>query len=235
MEPHEEQVQEIEVLRSIYPDELTVLSDTHFTIHLKLETPSDRKHALLLDVKYPKTYPEVAPVLDIHTAEAEDENAGFSDDLDEDDDAPEQYVSLAESIELERPDLAELLQKINEEAEMNIGFPSIFAVAAILKDEAELLFQRKVDLAQKQYDEELLAREAEEQKKFNGTKVTRESFTQWRKKFREEMKIEQRDRELFEKMHNGKMSGREIFERGLAGEFDDELAELPDAVAKIEV
>lgn len=236
MDPHEEQEQEIEVLRSIYPDELTVLSETHFTIYVKLETSSDRKHALLLDVKYPETYPEVAPVLDIKSVQVEDDDSADYDDLeDEDDDAPEQFVSLAETIDLERADLGELLEKLNEEAEMNIGIPSIFAVAAILKDEAELLFQRKVDEAQKKYDQELLAREAEEQKKFNGTKVTKESFTKWRNEFRAEMKVEARDKERFDKMHNGKMTGREIFENGLAGEFDDELADLPESVAKISV
>ncbi|OBA20269.1 RWD-domain-containing protein, partial [Metschnikowia bicuspidata var. bicuspidata NRRL YB-4993] len=223
MDPHEEQEQEIEVLRSIYPDELTVLSPTHFTIYLNLETSSDRKHALLLDVKYPPSYPEVAPGLDIRTVQVEDDSADYEDLDDDDNDAPEQYVSLAEGVEFERPDLAELLDKINEEAEMNIGIPSIFAVAAILKDEAELLFQRKVDQAQKEYDDELLAREAVEQKKFNGTKVTQESFTQWRNEFRAEMKVEARDKERFDRMHNGKMTGREIFEKGLAGEFDDEL------------
>ncbi|GEQ70481.1 hypothetical protein JCM33374_g4158 [Metschnikowia sp. JCM 33374] len=236
MDPHEEQEQEIEVLRSIYPDELTVLSETHFTIHLNLETSSDRKHALSLDVKYPETYPEVPPVLNINIAEVEDDAASDYDDSDDDDDdAPEQFVSLAETIDIEKPDLAFLLEKINEEAEMNIGIPSIFAVAAILKDEAELLFQRKVDSAQKAYDEELLAREAEEQKKFNGTKVTPESFNKWRSEFRAEMRIEARDKERFDKMHNGKMTGREIFEKGLAGEIDDELGDLPESVAKIEV
>lgn len=232
MDPHEEQAQEIEVLQSIYPDELTVISEKHFTIRIALETASDRKHALLLSVRYPDQYPEVVPQLDLHVAEEEVEDV--EEDSDEDDD-DEKFVSLSEVIELERSDLAVLVGKLNEEAELNLGLPSVFGLAALLRDEAELLFQQKVDAAQKKYDAELLAREQEEQKKFHGTKVTKESFNEWRNSFRKEMKIEERDQERFEKMHNGKMTGREIFEKGLAGDENDDIAELADGVGKVEV
>lgn len=232
MDPLEEQEQEIEVLQSIYPDEIEVYSKTHFSIRLELETPSDRKHALLLIVRYPEQYPEVVPTLDVHVCESVNEE---EEDEDEDEDEDEnKFVSLAESIEFEKADLNVLLGKMKEEAEMNIGFPSVFGLAALLRDEGEALFQQKLDVAQKKYDDELLAKEAEEQKKFHGTKVTKESFNAWRDKFRTEMQIELKDKERVESMHNGKMSGREIFERGLAGNEDD-LVELAESVAKVEV
>lgn len=221
MDPIEEQEQEIEVLRSIYPDELDVLSPTHFTIFLALETQSERKHALLLDVKYPPAYPLVPPSLAV-TLQTQDAETLDGFDSDADDEAAT-LLNLAETISFDKADLADLLARINEEAEMSIGMPSVFAVAAILKDEGEQLFQRKVDAAQKAYDDELLAKVAEEQKKFQGTKVTRESFAAWRDAFRKEMDIEAKDIARSEKMHNGKMTGREIFERGLAG--DDEVEE----------
>lgn len=229
MDPAEEQEQELEVLRSIYPDELEEISPTHFTIRISLDTETDRKHAMVLDVRYPEQYPEVAPLLDVQAiveAVSEDE------DLDSDDD--EKFVSLAETIDFEKPDIQQLVTKLNEEAEMNVGIPSVFAVAALLKDEAELLLHQKINNAQKKYDEALLAREAEEQKKFHGTAVTKESFSKWRHDFRAEMKIDEKDVARFEKMHNGKMTGREIFEKGLAGEEDedDNLDDLADAVAK---
>ncbi|SGZ46842.1 CIC11C00000000556 [Sungouiella intermedia] len=231
MDPLEEQQQEIEVLQSIYPDELELISPTHFTIFIALDAASDRKHLALLDVRYPPNYPEEVPKLDILTSVEEESEDEALDSEDE----SEKFVSLSEQIVFDRDDIGVLLTKLNEEAEMNIGMPSIFALAALLKDEAELLFQAKLDAAQAQYDKELLAREAEEQKKFHGTKVTKQSYAEWREKFRVEMQVEKKDLERFERMHNGKMTGREIFEKGLAEESDDELADVTDSVAKVAV
>lgn len=233
MDYKDEQKQELEVLESIYPDELEILSEAHFTIRVALDTETDRKHILLLDVRLPETYPEVVPSLNVEVVEEEIEET-YSD-LDDDDDDDAKFVSLAETTEFEKEDRTILIARLNEEAELNVGMPSIFAIAAILKDEAELLFQRKVDAAQKAYDEELLAKEAEEQKKFHGTKVTKDSFENWRRIFRAEMKIDDLIREKLEKMHNGKMTGREIFEKGLAGDVDDDLVELTDLTTKLEV
>lgn len=230
MDPLEEQAQEIEVLQSIYPDELELTSPTQFSILVALETSSDRNHSVVLSVGYPPSYPEEIPRLDIKAILEEEEES----DSDSDDDNDNKFVPLAETIEFEKPDLALLLERLTEEAEFNIGMPSVFALVALLKDEAEALFQSKVDHAQKQYDEELLAREAEEQKKFHGTAVTKASFTEWRDKFRIEMKLELQDKRRFEAMHNGKMTGREIFENGLAG-VDDDDEDLVEAVARVEV
>lgn len=231
MDPLEEQQQEIEVLQSIYPDELDSISPTHYTILIALDAPSDRKHLALLDVRYPPNYPDEVPTLDILTHIEEEP---VEEDLDSEDES-EKFVNLSEQIDFEKDDIAVLLTKLKEEAEMNIGMPSIFALAALLKDEAELLFQAKLDEAQAHYDKQLLAREAEEQKKFHGTKVTKESFAEWRNNFRKEMQVEKKDAERFEHMHNGKMTGREIFEKGLAEESDDELAEMANSVAKVAV
>lgn len=226
-----EQQQELEVLQSIYPDELEIISETHFTIRIGLDTQTDRTHTLLLDVRFPETYPEVVPRLAIEVID--EEPVSEEEDLDEEDDT--KFVSLAETMDFDKTDLSTLLARLDEETELNVGTPSIFAITAILKDEAELLFQTKVDAAQKAYDDQLLAKEAEEQKKFHGTKVTKESFEKWRKTFREEMKIDEQMKLRFEKLHNGKMTGRERFEKGLAGEADDDLGDLAEVAAKLEV
>lgn len=229
MDPLEEQAQEIEVLQSIYPDELEILSPSNFSILVALETASDRNHSVVLSVGYPPQYPEEIPRLDIKAIREEEE-----DHSDSDDDDDEKFVPLADTIEFEKADVALLLERLTAEAELNLGMPSVFALVALLKDEAEAMFQSKVDHAQKQYDQELLAREAEEQKKFHGTAVTKASFTEWRNKFREEMQLELKDKKRFDAMHNGKMTGREIFENGLAG-VDDDDEDLADAVARVEV
>ncbi|CAK7896731.1 protein Gir2p [[Candida] anglica] len=240
MDALEEQTQELEVLQSIYPDELEILSETHFTVRLNLDTNTDRKHALVLEVKYPAEYPEVVPVLDIEVGEDEEDEDDYygsddDDDIDSDEERNRQAVNLAESIDFEKKDLSTLLDKINEEAEMNLGMPSVFALTSQLKEEAEQLFQNKIDAAQRKYDRELVEREMEEQKKFNGTKVTRESWLEWRNKFREEMKVAEKDKALFDAMHNGKMSGREIFEKGLAGDEDETVDSVTEAVKETQI
>jgi len=142
MDYQEEQSQEIEILQSIYPDEIEFLNDlqTHFQIRINLDTESERKHALKLVVKYPKTYPEVIPELHIEVAELEDDEGDDFQDDDEDDDEDEEAkqtrlaLNMAETIEYERDDLSELLSKLNEEAEIGIGMPSIFTLVTVLKD-----------------------------------------------------------------------------------------------------
>ncbi|EGW30057.1 uncharacterized protein SPAPADRAFT_63673, partial [Spathaspora passalidarum NRRL Y-27907] len=191
MDPAEEQQQELEVLESIYPDELTVISPTHFIIRVQLDTPSQRKHYLDLIVRYPPTYPEVIPNLDLEIPEiSEEEEDSDDDDEDEDDDdtkAIKLALNMAEVIEFTRDELALLLSKLNEEAELNIGMPSVFALTTQLKDEAEALFVQILETRQKEYEREREEREREEQKKFIGTKVTKESYLEWRDKFRAEM------------------------------------------------
>lgn len=235
MDPQEEQQLELEVLESIYPDELTKYSPTHFSIKLSLDTPSGRKHRLLLDVKYPAEYPEVVPELDIIIPEEEEEEISDQESDDENENETRLMLNLSETIEFESKDIKQLVSKLVEEADLQVGIPSVFALATQLKDEAELLFQNKLEQTQKKYDEVSLAKEMEEQKKFHGTKVTKDSWNEWRTKFREEMKVAERDLENFNKMHNGKLSGKEIFEKGLAGDDEEILNDITDNVKNITV
>lgn len=241
MDPLEEQQQEIEILESIYPDELKKISDTEYSINLILETDSERKHAIRLKFKYPETYPEVTPDLDLEFGDlsnnnefdfnsdeeydSDEEYAGDNDD-DEDDEFADlnsegekvnKNVNLNEMVEFDEEDLKKLLRKLNEEAEENIGMPSIFALGSSLKDQGEQLFESKLKEIIKQRDLELIEKEKEEQKKFNGTEVTTESFNNWRNNFRKELKIDERIHDRFKSIHQGKLTGKEIFEKGLAG------------------
>ncbi|KAG5419441.1 GIR2 [Candida metapsilosis] len=233
MDYQEEQSQEIEILQSIYPDELEFLNDsqTHFQIRVNLDTESERKHALNLVVKYPKTYPEVVPELHIEVAEADEdeegdsEGYGIDDDNDDEDEEARQTrlaLNMAETIDYERDDLSKLLTKLNEEAEIGIGMPSIFTLVTVLKDEAESLFNEKLATKNEEFERKRNELEKIEQQKFQGTKVTRESFNEWRLKFRQEMKFEEKDKLKMQQMHGGRLSGKQIFERGLAGTEDDE-------------
>ncbi|CAN3354597.1 protein Gir2p [Diutina catenulata] len=224
MDAKEEQLQELEVIESIYPDELEKFSDTRFAVTIALDTGSERRHEMVLTVSYPEAYPEVKPELDLEAMVEEKE-----EEDDDEDDGPK-VVEFAEQQEFSREDVKKLLAQLDEEAEMSVGMPVVFALVTKLKDDAEELFAANVAAAQAAYDRELLEREKQEQQKFNGTPVTPESFAEWRAKFRKEMRVEERDQERFEAMHQGKMSGKEAWEKGLAQ--DDEIVE---GVEKLEV
>ncbi|KAI5950325.1 GIR2 [Candida jiufengensis] len=241
MDYKEEQDQELEILQSIYPDELEILNDsqTHFQVRVNLDLPSERKHALLLIVKYPPTYPEVIPELHIEVAENEDDEDDYDDDEEDEDDDDEETkqtklaLNMAETIEFSKDDLNLLVSKLNEESDINLGLPSVFTLITFLKDEAENLFTTKLEKANKEHEAKRQERYKIEQLKFQGTKVTEENFEEWRLKFRKEMKFEEMDSKKFNEMHNGKMSGKEIFEKGLAGNIEGD--DLIDGVEKLAV
>lgn len=218
MNPAEEQAQELDVLESIYPDELTVVSRTKFDISINIDTASNRNHRLTLHVKYPPEYPNVVPELAISSYSDE---LYESDDDDDDEKALQRNINLAEQITFSKADIKLLLDKLNEEANLQIGISMIFALCSVLKDEAEALFQKKLNTLEKHREQELHKQELELSKKFIGTKVTKDSFEAWRLKFRQEFGIDDKLNAFYKQQHQGKMSGREIFENGLANESDN--------------
>ncbi|KAJ3490756.1 hypothetical protein NLG97_g5723 [Lecanicillium saksenae] len=68
----EEQVEEREVLDSIFPEEITDVSETEFRISIALDIPDfpedEEPPKFLLSVRYPEEYPDVAPNLEILAA-----------------------------------------------------------------------------------------------------------------------------------------------------------------------
>ncbi|KAF4974175.1 hypothetical protein FZEAL_8880, partial [Fusarium zealandicum] len=67
----EDQVEEREVLESIFPDEITVsfvdISETEFRVSIALDIvdeEDDEPPTMLLQVRYPADYPEEPPRLD---------------------------------------------------------------------------------------------------------------------------------------------------------------------------
>lgn len=213
------------MLESIFPDELVRDSDTRFHIRVALDTPCETKHAVVLHVKYPETYPDVPPELSVE-AEFDDSGVAKAADSEDDDSGQEgpRLADLGEYIRFESNDIQRLERQLRVEAEEQTGYPSVFALVTQLNEEAESHFAAKLALSQKEYEARLAAQEMEEQKKFHGTKVTKELWAAWREKLRKELRVDERKAEAYAEMHGGRMTGREIFEKGLAG--DDEMEEL---------
>ncbi|KAK0759998.1 hypothetical protein N5P37_007076 [Trichoderma harzianum] len=225
----EEQVEEREVLESIFPEEITDISETEFRIKVVLdipdeETPEDEEPPnFLLSVRYPDEYPDEAPHLDILASNNSPSHLHFS----------------------VGDDRAQLLADLADTIQENLGMAMVFTLYSTLKEAAEQLVQDRKDAAAKVIEEEKLAAEREENKKFHGTPVTPETFLKWREGFLREME-EQRVREEEERLAElkkakikepVKLTGRQLWEKGLVGKGDEEEDEegLVDGVEQLKV
>ncbi|KAI5285334.1 hypothetical protein KEM52_002488 [Ascosphaera acerosa] len=221
----EEQVEEKETLLSIFPDELIDISDYSYQILVtpditNLDEDGDAQPPqLLLQVSYPEAYPDVAPDLDLLTPPGQPKYPHF--DIHE--------------------DRARLLDALAPSIEDNLGMIMVFTLVDTLKEAVEVLIaeRQKAITAERRMHAERA--EQEENRKFLGTPVTRESFLAWREGFVREMQEkeekEREEREAAEARTRGKggkeekkLTGRQLWERGLAGkvdlddDFEDSLA-----------
>ncbi len=160
-------------------------------------------------MNYPDAYPDKPPLLDLSNPP----NAAKYPHLD---------------IQEDKSRLLGALQPIIEE---NMGMAMVFTLFSTLKDSAELLISERQYAVQALKDVEAAKSEEEENKKFHGTAVTRESFLAWRANFRNEMDDEEQrwreEKETEDKKKRGpkeekKMTGRELWEKGLVGKVEED-------------
>lgn len=163
---------------------------------------------IILQVQYPENYPDEAPRLDISAPPNAPKYA---------------YLDIQE-------DKARLVSSLEPTIEENMGMAMVFTLVSTLKDGAELLIKERQTAAQAAREFEAAKAEEEENKKFHGTAVTRESFLEWRETFRKELEeAEQRkqeEKEAEDKKKRGKeekrLTGKELWEKGLAGKGEED-------------
>jgi len=227
----DEQREEREVLESIFPTEITDTSDTAYRISITLDLPThaaledEEPPILLLNISYPESYPDVAPHLDI-TAPP---NASKHALLD---------VSL---------DKVQLLDALRETIEESLGMAMVFTLVSTLKDAAELLMADRVRQEQEIVAVAARQKEEEENRRFHGERVTREKFLAWRDRFfkeaeeKERAKKEEEDGEMKvkrTKVEEKRLTGRQLWERGLVGKGEDVIEEedgVVDGIEKLKV
>jgi len=191
-------LEEFEVLESIYPNELTRVSDRDIQIDVEPDDPSDvgEPFRIVLHVHYPDQYPDNLPELDLKVAEG-----------------------ILE--EKEKDDLLEQLQKLGEE---NIGMVMTFTLVSHLREQlSQLICARAEQKREREVEKERIALEAEEART-RGTPVTLESFKAWKFNFDKEMGMKKareeeerlkgitpKEREEIKKV-NMRLSGRQLFE-----------------------
>ncbi|THV47426.1 hypothetical protein BGAL_0311g00130 [Botrytis galanthina] len=227
----EDQIEEREVLDSIFPEEIHDISETEYRVSILLDVTNQdgdesEPPTMLLQVKYPEEYPEEPPILDLLPTP----NAPIHP-----------FFSVANDKQI-------LLDGLAETIEENMGMAMIFTLVSTLKENAEQLIAQRQEAKEKEHEQKLLAVEAEENKKFHGEPVTRESFMKWREGFQKEMEEikvkEEAEEEAAEKKKNkGKeaviaLTGRQLWERGMAGkvEEDEDYDDVPiEGVDKLKV
>jgi len=199
MDYNEEQSTEIEALESIYPSELNMISSEPpyaFSIYIKSEAYENSEgndgYCCTLKIIFTEKYPESVPLVEI--VGEDEENPASPDETN-----------------LEDDDITDLKSLIVSTAGENTGMAMVFTlVTAALEWMNELWDKRIKD---KEEAEERKIREAEEaeMKRFEGTRVTEETFAVWKASFDLEMAMLNKDKDSEKDKENRRLTGRELF------------------------
>lgn len=215
----EEQVNEIEALESIYPDELSVLRTEpchvfQLTVAAEEEEEGEGEEeekgqlSVTLKFTYTPTYPDEAPIFEVI----------FDDD------------DLAQDFEQEIVDL------VQAQIEENLGMAMIFAIVSASQ---EFLNERIDDIKAAKEDrknrieEEKKRVEEEAANKLKGTLVTIESFLEWKEMFDKERKGLRGKKQSASENTSGKLTGKELFFQNAALDTSD--MDLLDESDRVEV
>ncbi|KAJ0178941.1 hypothetical protein K1T71_005716 [Dendrolimus kikuchii] len=200
-----EQTSEVEALDSIYYGDMQVLETEpfhKFIIPIKSEGFDDGEGlACQLIFTYTAKYPDELPVIEI------DNEENFDNIVDKND----------------------LHIHLEEQGKENLGMVMVFTLVSAGQE----WLNEKWDSVKKEREEQTLAKlkadEEAELKRFEGTRVTVESFLAWRKQFEIDMGIPaKREREAKDK---NKLTGRELFLRDTTlNESDLKFLDDGDAV-----
>ena len=191
MSNKEEQSQEVEALESIFPNEIEILATEPF-------------HKLRFTIKsenYENDPDNEAMIVLTFTF-----NEAYPNDV------PEFEIEESENLNDEQ----DALDFLTSQAKENLGMPMIYTlISGLIEKLNKDNDQRKEDEANEKERRER-EKEAEELKRFEGTKVTVESFLKWKADFDKEMSELKRKKE---EKANKKTTGKQLFER------DDKLFE----------
>lgn len=206
----EEQENELEVLQSIYPEELEVVGPGQFQITVKsqdYDVDPEGGCRCLLAMSCPERYPDEAPQVEI---------------LEE----PDNCTPL---------EVEQLMEMMQAEAEANLGMVMVFTIVSAagewLNCHCDELRRRKEEEAARIKHE---ADEAE-RKRFEGTRVSVETFLKWKESFEGEMNALRADKaRKLEEARRSKLSGRELFQKDNTL-VDSDIKFLEDAGEDVKV
>lgn len=217
----EEQNNEIEVLESIFPDELEILENgppAIFQIQVLLEAEDaiptrimetdidmgrdtsggvammnslveTKKYALkilsklekinlFIKIEYKEKYPDEAPIIDLIIEDKE--RTGSIINI---------YELSEEETGIKSEDIKNTLDTINETIKENLGMAMTFTIISTIKENIEQILIKRIEKFEKEIELKIKLEEEKENLRLTGTKVTKESFSNWKLGFFEEIKM----------------------------------------------
>ncbi|GLB34978.1 putative RWD [Lyophyllum shimeji] len=204
-------LEEFEVLESIYPEELSKISERDIEIDAEPDDPIDGAEPLKLTlcVHYTDAYPDALPELSLRAVEGE----------------------------VDDEEMEAVLEELRAVGNDNIGMAMTFTLVSHLREQLSRLVRTRIERRQKEEREkERLALE-EEEARTRGTPVTVESFKAWKAAFDREIALKKaqeeeeklkgmtpKEREEWKRV-GSRLTGRHLFERGKGLEEDTLLEE----------
>ncbi|KAL3280346.1 hypothetical protein HHI36_017835 [Cryptolaemus montrouzieri] len=182
----EEQKGEIEALESIYYGDMQILESEpryKFTIPIKsegYEEDTDNGMACDLTFTYTEKYPDEGPLIEIENC------VNFLDDNE-----------------------SELTAFLETQVQDNLGMVMVFTLASSAQEWLSVKWENVRKEREERIAKKLHEEEEAERKRFEGTKVTVESFMKWKIAFEDEIGLTKK-REMIEK-EGKKLTGRELF------------------------
>ena len=187
--------QEIETLSYIYTRELTINDPKSVSIFVENDDEEFRIEGNLLEVtiEFPTEYPECVPNIEL------------------------------QSEHLEVQEIEMLTEEAIHECQNSIGMAMTFTIVSFLKDRFNQVLKERIKAKQLAIEQQKLDQEREEAQRYIGSRVTPETFKEWKAKFIKEAFEQEKLGNLtlafeaaiaVERMNQaqGKKTGRQLFE-----------------------
>lgn len=184
----EDQSNEVEALDSIYCGEMEILATEpfhKFKIPILTEEFIEQEEngiACKLVFTYTEKYPDEAPIIEIE-----------------------------DSVNLDNNSLQLLLEHINKTVTENLGMEMIFSLVSSAQEYLNVCYDEQKQAEEMEKEKKLKELEELERKKFEGTRVTVETFMKWKIQFEDETGIAvKREKATSD---GKKLTGKELFLR----------------------
>lgn len=220
-EDEETQLQEIEALESIFgADEFKVLSKGYPKISLTVKIGTELSTTLAQDhfktstlshsirFYFDESYPTNAPLRFEFEEESEDQASNENEEV-------RKFWASTRAI------IGEELELVSSE---NLGMPAVYTLISAFQESLQDKCERWARGVMKRDEERQAAIEREEQARFEGTRVTVETFAKWQKAFLEELAAKKgKNKKAEQSDQQRRMTGKEMF---LSGDNSLDLSDL---------
>jgi hypothetical protein len=201
MPKNDEVKEEIDSLTFIYPEEMTILGSDSIEIFVRNDDPElahlsqDDDRLFVIKITFGEQYPNEIPEFEVASA----------------------FLSEQE--------LSIVCASLQDQSKDFLGMAMVFSMVSFLKEQVESVLGERLQREEAERERIKAEKQEIENLKFMGTKVTKESFLEWRRKFVEEAHLAEKSGEpmilafqtclAVERMDDvgSKLTGKQLFEQ----------------------